>query len=74
MGKAGVCLNWGSKVYMAYLSLCNLVVMVGKLEVHAPSVDVSLLAQDVTRGRRTYNKRGGNYLMSEQLYCSNSGQ
>ena len=57
MGNGGVCLNWGSKVYVAYLSLCNLVVMVRKLEVHTPSVDVSLLAQDVTRGRRTYNKR-----------------
>ena len=57
MGNAGVRLNWGSKGYVTYLSLCNLVVMVGKLEVHTPSVDVSLLAQDVTRGRRAYNTR-----------------
>ena len=71
MDNARVCLNWGSK---RYLSLCNLIVMVGKLEVHTTSVDVSLLAQDVTRGRRAYNKRGGNYLMSGQFYCSNSEQ
>ena len=48
MDNAGVYLNWGS---MAYLSLCNLIVMVRKLEVHPPSVDVSLLAQDITSRR-----------------------
>ena len=59
MDNAGVYLNWGSKVCMAYLSLCNLVVMVRKLEVHPPSVDVSLLAQDITSGREVGGGRGG---------------
>ena len=48
MDDAGVYSNWES---MAYLSLCNLIVMVRKLKVHPPCVDVSLLAQDVTSGR-----------------------